>query len=79
VAFYAKRWNGIEYPTARCYHQTQKGKRLDRASAIRIFHGFGLSTIAWSNETYDVATGTNHRDRSLNPYGNVVGSSSLVK
>ncbi len=55
VAFYAKRWNGIEYPDGALFTiQTQKGKRLDRASAIRIFHGFGLSTIAWSNETYDV-------------------------
>jgi hypothetical protein len=55
AAFYAKRWNGIDYTAGSAFTiQAMKGKSLKRAGQVRIFHGFGDSKIAWKNAIYSV-------------------------
>ncbi|MBN2326469.1 MAG: hypothetical protein JXR73_04880 [Candidatus Omnitrophica bacterium] len=55
AAFYAKKWNGIEYADGALFTiQARDGRNLNQSSRIRIFHGFGSPLIAWSNKIYEV-------------------------
>ena len=55
AAFYAKRWNGRDYPDGALFTlQALEGKNLGAAAKTRIFHGFGDPKIPWRNTTHEI-------------------------
>ena len=55
AAFYAKRWNGRDYPEAALFTlQAINGQGLATATRIRVFHGFGDPKLVWGDVTYEV-------------------------
>jgi hypothetical protein len=55
TAFYAKTWGGIDYPKGALFAVTPRdGKPLNRASEMRIYHGFGPSNIRLRGSLYEV-------------------------
>lgn len=55
AAFYAKRWNGRDYPAGALFTlRALDGRSLSDAWRVRIFHGFGEPTIRWRGTTHDV-------------------------
>jgi hypothetical protein len=55
AAFYAKRWNGQDYPDAALFTlQAVDGKRLSAAARVRVFHGFGDPKIVWCGSTHEI-------------------------
>jgi len=55
AAFYAKRWNGWDYPRGALFTlQAVVGEGLDQAAKVRIFHGFGDPQITWRNTTHEI-------------------------
>ncbi|MEW6235344.1 MAG: DUF5696 domain-containing protein [Candidatus Omnitrophota bacterium] len=55
AAFYANRWNGMNYPDGSLFTiQAQAGKNLQSTGSVRIFHAFGDPKITWKNTTYTV-------------------------
>ena len=64
VAFYAKRWSGVEYPQGALFTLTSLGGRpVGRSHRVRVFHGFGKPTLRWSDTNHSIpreATIENH-------------------
>jgi hypothetical protein len=55
AAFYAKRYNGRDYPAAALFTlQAVGNNRLSEASSVRVFHGFGAPKIVWKGATHEV-------------------------
>jgi hypothetical protein len=55
AAFYARRWNGREYPTGALFTlRAENDMKLTEAPRARIFHGFGDPQIDWRGATHDV-------------------------
>jgi hypothetical protein len=55
AAFYAKRWNGRDYPDGALFTlQSLEGAPLDRAAKVRVFHAFGDPRITWQSATHEV-------------------------
>jgi hypothetical protein len=62
VAFYAKRWNGREYPEGTLFAIQPAGDQtIGSGSKVRIFHGFGDGTIRWSGKEYEVRREEEHQ------------------
>jgi hypothetical protein len=56
AAFFAKRWNGRDYPEGALFTlQVAEGETLDRAAKVRVFHGFGDPRVAWQDGVFEVA------------------------
>jgi hypothetical protein len=55
IAFYATQWNGQNYPDGALFTlRPADNKPLKGSAAIRIFHAFGSTAIAWQGKTYEV-------------------------
>ena len=55
AAFYARRWNGRDYPQGALFTlRAQGGQPLSQASRVRIFHAFGDPRIDWRGSTHEV-------------------------
>ncbi len=55
AAFYAKRWNGRDYPAGALFTiQSVEGKNLRSAKKLRVFHGFGDPTIVWEGAAHRI-------------------------
>lgn len=55
VAFYAKRWAGQSYPSGALFTvRPVDAETFAAAEKVKIFHGFGESTIAWQGKTHTV-------------------------
>jgi hypothetical protein len=55
AAFYAKRWNGRDYPEGALFTvQAIGGKGLSLATQVRVFHGFGNPKIVWGGMAQEV-------------------------
>ncbi len=55
AAFYAKRWNGQDYPEGALFTlQPADQKPLAQSARIRVFHGFGSPQIAWGGRVHRV-------------------------
>jgi len=55
AAFYAKRWNGRDYPEGALFTlQAVERENLARATKVRVFHGFGDPNIPWRGTTHEV-------------------------
>jgi hypothetical protein len=55
AAFYARRWNGRDYPAGALFTLRADGPtRLSEATRLRVFHGFGDHRIDWRGTTYDI-------------------------
>ncbi|MBN1851071.1 MAG: hypothetical protein JW829_00045 [Pirellulales bacterium] len=55
AAFYAKSWNGIEYPEGALFTlRTVDGENISDAKRLRIFHGFGAKKIRVTGKEFEV-------------------------
>jgi len=55
AAFYARRWGGVDYRDGALFTLRPQGDGdLQNADSIRIFHGFGPTTIAWNDRLFNV-------------------------
>lgn len=55
AAFYASFWNGREYDGGALFTaRAADDKPLKDSAAIRVFHGFGPTTISWGGRVYEV-------------------------
>jgi hypothetical protein len=55
AAFYARSWNGRDYPRGALFVlQAADGTSLDDAVRVRVFHGFGEPGLVWKGKTYEV-------------------------
>ncbi|MGC8638803.1 MAG: hypothetical protein ACP5XB_02860 [Isosphaeraceae bacterium] len=56
AAFYAKCWNGRDYPQGALFTlRAQDGHDLSKARRVRIFHAFGDPRIDWRGSTHEVS------------------------
>jgi hypothetical protein len=56
AAFYAKQWGGRSYPEGALFTvQATDGQDLREAAKLRVFHGFGDTTLTWEGADYEVA------------------------
>ena len=56
AAFHARQWNGQDYGQGALFTLQPVGDRgLSEADSIRVFHGFGPTTLRWKEQTYEVA------------------------
>ncbi len=55
AAFYARRWNGVDYEDGALFTiRSDDGGPLREAKRVRIFHGFGPPEIRWNGRQYQV-------------------------
>jgi hypothetical protein len=55
VAFHARSWGGHTYSAPVLFALTsQDGKPLDRSTQVRVYHGFGESSLRWKGRTVRV-------------------------
>jgi hypothetical protein len=55
MAFYAKRWGERDYPDGALFTVASDGDAtLEKASSVRVFHGFGGADISWRGKTHTV-------------------------
>lgn len=55
LAFHARSWNGQDYGNGALFTlRPTDNKDLKDSAGIRIFHGFGPTTLAWQGKTYEV-------------------------
>jgi len=55
VAFHARFWNGQDYGDGALFTlRPADDQPLQDSGAIRVFHGFGPSTLRWQGKNYDV-------------------------
>jgi hypothetical protein len=55
TAFSAKSWNGRVYLSSVLFTlKSLDGKDLDKASMLRILHGFGQPNVDWRGTTHEV-------------------------
>ena len=67
-AFYARSWNGRDYPEGSLFTiQASTGDNLDQAAEIRIFHGFGSPKIDFRGASYEVRRELTVQPRSKQP------------
>ena len=56
AAFSANRWGGKQYPRGALFTlRAMDNKPLAESGKVRIFHGFGESTVPWRNRTHQVS------------------------
>ena len=55
IAFYTRRWAGVDYPSGALFTiASLDGRRLSSSRRVRIFHGFGKPTLRWRGTTHQV-------------------------
>ncbi|MCR4415006.1 MAG: DUF5696 domain-containing protein, partial [Thermoguttaceae bacterium] len=55
AAFFAKRWNGREYPEGALFTlRPVESKNLAEAGRVRVFHAFGDPRVAWRGTVHEV-------------------------
>lgn len=55
AAFYAKRWNGQDYPDGALFTlRPADQKPLAQSAQVRVFHGFGDPRLAWGGTVHSV-------------------------
>lgn len=55
VAFHARRWNGRDYGRGALFTlQPVDGDDLAHAGRVRVFHGFGPTSLSWQGKTYEI-------------------------
>jgi len=75
AAFYAKRWNGRDYPDAALFTlQATDAQGLATATRIRVFHGFGDPKLVWGDVTYEV-----RRQAEIGPVARAASSAYRTK
>lgn len=56
AAFYALRWNGRDYDKGALFAlRSADDEHLSRATKVRVFHGFGPSSLNWRGKVYEVS------------------------
>jgi hypothetical protein len=65
IAFHATQWAGQDYgPGALFTLRSTDDKPLKDSAAIRVFHAFGPTTLAWQGKTYEIK-----REEVIKPAG----------
>jgi len=55
VAFHARSWNGHDYGNGALFTlRPTDNKDLKDSASVRVFHGFGPTTLSWQGRTYEV-------------------------
>lgn len=55
AAFYAKRWNGVDYPGGALFTlRSADQKPLAQSARVRVFHGFGDPRLTWGGTVHRV-------------------------